>query len=108
MNIAGGIEIDETAGDLAVAAAIASSYRNTALAPGIALFGEIGLTGEVRGVSAAEVRAREAQRLGFASLIVPETNRRTLKSLIGIKIIGVGDISEMIDAVFNSKSIPVS
>src|SRR6058998_188465 len=65
VNIAGGLEVDEPAADLGVVASIASSFRNQPIDPQTAVFGEVGLTGEVRGATQAPVRAREAQALGF-------------------------------------------
>ena len=71
INVAGGLEIDEPAADLGVIAAIASSFRNLQIPPDTAVFGEVGLTGEVRGVLQAETRAREAQTLGFQDYSAP-------------------------------------
>lgn len=101
VNIAGGIEIDEPAADLGVAAAIASSLRNLSISPETAVFGEIGLTGEIRGVLQAHDRAREAKHLGFKRLIVPESNRKGLEKLLGIRIIGVRNLDEALEAIFS-------
>jgi DNA repair protein RadA/Sms len=89
INVAGGIEIDEPAADLGVVASIASSFRNTPIAPETAVFGEVGLTGEVRGVLQAEARAREAQTLGFKKLILPASNKKGLEKLLGMRVVGV-------------------
>lgn len=94
VNIAGGIEIDEPAADLGIAAAIASSYRNLQVASDTAVFGEIGLTGEVRGVLQAQMRAREAQTLGFKKLILPESNKKGIEKLLGIRTVGVRTLEE--------------
>ncbi|MER3631230.1 MAG: DNA repair protein RadA [Blastocatellia bacterium] len=102
VNIAGGIEIDEPAADLGVAAAVASSLRNIAIFPKTAVFGEIGLTGEIRGVSQAYNRAREAKQLGFKRLIVPESNLKGLERLLGIRIIGVRNLDDALEAVFSN------
>lgn len=75
VNVAGGLELDEPAVDLAVVAALASSRHNTPLPNDLVIFGEVGLLGEVRGVSQADLRAREAASLGFARLALPESNR---------------------------------
>ena len=75
VNIAGGISVEEPAADLAVLAAIASSVRNRPVAPGTAVFGEVGLAGEVRGVSQAAIRVREAAQMGFSRCILPDGNR---------------------------------
>lgn len=100
VNVAGGIEIDDPAADLGVIAAIASSFKNLQVAPEIALFGEVGLTGEIRGVLQAQARAREAQTLGFKKLIVPESNRKGLEKLLGMRVVGVRNLDEAMDAIF--------
>ncbi|HYP53337.1 MAG TPA: DNA repair protein RadA, partial [Pyrinomonadaceae bacterium] len=71
VNVAGGLEIDEPAADLGVVAAIVSSIKEKALDPQVAVFGEVGLTGEVRGAMQAEARVREAQTLGFKKIVMP-------------------------------------
>ncbi|MGI8813557.1 MAG: DNA repair protein RadA [Pyrinomonadaceae bacterium] len=100
VNIAGGLEVDEPAVDLGVVAAIASSFRNLQIAPDTAVFGEVGLTGEIRGVMQAQARAREAQTLGFKKLILPESNRKGLEKLLGIRVIGVRNLEEAMDQLF--------
>ena len=81
-------------------AAIASSFRNLAIDPETAVFGEVGLTGEVRGVLQAQARAREAQALGFKTLIIPESNKKGLEKLLGMRVIGVRSLDEVIDQLF--------
>ncbi len=100
VNIAGGLEVDEPAADLGVIAAIASSFRNLQIPPEVAVFGEVGLTGEVRGVLQAQSRAREAQILGFKKLILPESNKKGLEKLLGIRVIGVKNLEEAMDEIF--------
>lgn len=100
INIAGGIEIDEPAADLGVVAAIASSFRNLEVPPETAVFGEVGLTGEIRGVLQAQARAREAQTLGFKKLILPESNRKGLEKLLGIRVVGVRTLEDAIAELF--------
>jgi DNA repair protein RadA/Sms len=100
INIAGGLEVDEPAADLGVISAIASSYRNLPIAADVAVFGEVGLTGEVRGALQAQVRAREAQTLGFKKLILPATNKTGLEKLLGIRVIGVRNLEEALDELF--------
>jgi DNA repair protein RadA/Sms len=70
-SVAGGLRIIEPAADLGVALAIASSFRNAAIPPHVAVFGELGLSGEVRGVSAADRRIAEAKKLGYTEVISP-------------------------------------
>ncbi len=100
VNIAGGLEIDEPAADLGIVAAIASSFRNLQVPPETAVFGEVGLTGEIRGVLQAQTRAREAQTLGFKKLILPESNRKGLEKLLGIRVVGVRSLEEAMDELF--------
>jgi DNA repair protein RadA/Sms len=100
VNVAGGIEIDEPAADLGVIAAIASSYRNLQVPPETAVFGEVGLTGEVRGVLQAQARTREAQTLGFKKLILPESNKRGLERLLGIRVAGVKNLDQALEELF--------
>ncbi len=100
INVAGGLEIDEPAADLGVLAAITSSFRNLQIPPETAVFGEVGLTGEVRGVLQAQARAREAQTLGFKKLILPESNKKGLEKLLGMRVVGVKNLEEAIDALF--------
>jgi DNA repair protein RadA/Sms len=70
-SVAGGLRVVEPAADLGIALAIASSFRNLAIPSEIAVFGELGLSGEVRAVGAAERRAAEARKLGYARIISP-------------------------------------
>jgi DNA repair protein RadA/Sms len=100
VNIAGGLEVDEPAADLGVVAAIASSFRNLQIPADTAVFGEVGLTGEVRGVLQAQARAREAQTLGFKKLILPASNKTGLEKLLGIRVVGVRNLEEALDELF--------
>src|SRR5688572_4730260 len=100
INVAGGLEIDEPAADLGVVSSIASSFRNLQIPPETAVFGEVGLTGEVRGVLQAQSRAREAQTLGFKKLILPASNRVGLEKLLGIRVVGVKNLEEALEELF--------
>ncbi|MBV9277486.1 MAG: DNA repair protein RadA, partial [Candidatus Eremiobacteraeota bacterium] len=73
-SVAGGLRINEPAADLGIALAIASAFRNIAIAQQTAVFGELGLSGELRNVHTAARRASEARRLGFRTLISPESH----------------------------------
>jgi DNA repair protein RadA/Sms len=84
VNIAGGLSIDEPALDLGIVAAVLSSQRNVALPFDIALFGEVGLLGEIRSVSQADLRAREAAALGFKRIIVPQSNAAEIRTDIDV------------------------
>jgi DNA repair protein RadA/Sms len=84
VNIAGGLQIDEPAQDLGVIAAVLSSQRNTPIAHDVAIFGEVGLLGEVRSVSQPDLRAREAAALGFRRVIVPHSNAGEIRADIDV------------------------
>lgn len=100
INVAGGLEVDEPAADLGVVAAIASSYRNLTIPADTAVFGEVGLTGEVRGTLQAAARAREAQALGFKKLILPQSNKAGLEKLLGVRVVGVKSVEEALEELF--------
>jgi DNA repair protein RadA/Sms len=100
VNIAGGLEVDEPAADLGVVAAIASSFKNMTVDPHTAVFGEVGLTGEVRGAMQASVRAREAQALGFRKIVMPTSNVAGLERLLGIRVVGVRSVEEALEELF--------
>jgi DNA repair protein RadA/Sms len=94
LNVVGGINIDEPSCDLAVVLAIASSLEDRKLPDDMVIFGELGLGGEVRQVTQAELRLKEASRLGFKRAIVPRRNAAKVK---GIETIAVGSIREAIE-----------
>jgi len=100
VNIAGGLEVDEPAVDLGVVTAIVSSFKNLTIDPHTAVFGEIGLTGEVRGAMQASVRAREAQALGFKKIVLPASNVAGLERLLGVRVVGVKSVDEALDELF--------
>jgi len=100
VNIAGGLEVDEPAADLGVVASIASSFKNVPIDEHTAVFGEVGLTGEVRGAMQASVRAREAQSLGFKKIIMPASNTAGLERLLGLRVVGVRSVEEALDELF--------
>jgi DNA repair protein RadA/Sms len=96
-NVVGGLEIDEPAWDLPVAIALASSLRDVPLPPDLVVFGELGLTGEVRPVTFGEERIREAAKLGFRRALVPQENLpRT--PVAGMEVQGIGRIDTALDA----------
>jgi DNA repair protein RadA/Sms len=97
VNVAGGISVDEPAADLGVLTAVASSIRNRPIQEGTAVFGEIGLAGEVRGVSQAALRVREAAQMGFSRCIAPHGNCAPDDVPSGIELIGVKTVSEALD-----------
>jgi len=103
INVVGGVKLSETGADLAVLAAVISSLRNKPIPRDWILFGEVGLTGEIRPVQAGEERIRDAAKHGFTHAIVPAANAPR-KSVKGIKVIAVRHLSEAIDAMRNAES----
>jgi DNA repair protein RadA/Sms len=118
INIAGGMTVDEPASDLAVLAAIASSVRNRVIPATTAMFGEVGLAGEVRGISQAPLRIREATQMGFHRCIMPEANidpgLRTVPAVPGssrdadkeqvageCELVGVRTVGDALDALLS-------
>lgn len=97
-NVVGGLSIDEPAADLPLVLALASSLRDVALPADLVVFGEIGLTGEVRPVSFGEERIREAAKLGFRRALVPEANAPRA-AVEGIEVIGVARVDEALRQV---------
>jgi DNA repair protein RadA/Sms len=98
VNVVGGIQIDEPAADLAVAAAIASSWRDIPVKAEAVLIGEIGLAGELRMPGQMQVRLREAQKLGFKSAIVPKAIRKGEGYPKGIEIVEVRSLDQALNA----------
>ena len=100
VNVAGGIAIDEPAADLGIVTAIASSFRNTPVDERSAVFGEVGLAGEVRATNQASVRVREAYAMGFRRCVIPQGNLIGLEYDDGIEVIGVRNVSDALEAIF--------
>lgn len=99
VNLTGGIRLSEPAIDLGIVLALVSSYRNRAVDEHTIIFGEVGLTGEVRGVNMAEQRVKEAAKLGFTTCILPASNAVNIKGIQGIKLLGVSNVKEAIDLI---------
>jgi len=101
INVAGGMTIDEPASDLAVVAAVASSLRNRPIRPGTAVFGEVGLAGEIRGTTQAALRLREAAQMGFTRVVVPEGNIGRDEAPAGCEIVPVKTVGEALDQLMD-------
>lgn len=99
VNLAGGIKVAEPALDLAIVAAIASSFKNKVIDPYMVIFGEVGLAGEVRAVNMAEKRIIEAMKLGFKSCVLPQSNYQNIKKIDGIRLFGVSNVNELVKIV---------
>jgi DNA repair protein RadA/Sms len=98
VNVVGGLEVDEPAADLAMAAAIASSVRNRPVAADLALVGEVGLSGELRSVSHLARRLNEAAKLGFTRVLVPRTAARKLEEPpAGLQVLGARTLREALE-----------
>lgn len=102
INIAGGLQIDEPSADLAILMAVTSSFRNTPIPSDLVIFGEVGLAGEIRGVSDSENRVKEANKLGFKRIVLPASNSSAFKKNNDVRLIGVNSLEEAILRVFNS------
>lgn len=96
VNIAGGIRMNEPAVDLGIVMAIFSSYKNCPVPEDMIVFGEVGLSGEVRAVSMPEQRVSEAKKLGFKTCVIPSVSENAVKNIEGIRVIGVRSVSEAI------------
>ena len=96
VNIAGGIRMNEPAVDLGIVMAIFSSYKNRPVPEDMIVFGEVGLSGEVRAVSMPEQRVSEAKKLGFKTCVIPSVSENAVKNIEGIRVIGVRSVSEAI------------
>jgi DNA repair protein RadA/Sms len=104
VNIAGGMNIEEPAADLSVVAAVASSVRNRGLSPSTAVFGEVGLSGEIRGIPQAPLRIREAMQMGFSRVVLPAANveRASADALVEnheCELVGVRTVGEALDTL---------
>ncbi len=101
LNVAGGVRIDEPAVDLGVVAALVSSHLNRPISAGLILFGEVGLTGEVRAVSRPELRVMEAARLGFQCCCMPAGNLKNLEAPPGLQLFGVTNVQQVLERIFD-------
>ncbi len=101
VNVTGGIKLEETATDLAIALAIASSFRNTPLPSDMAFFGEIGLTGEIRTVTGAMRRVNEIKKMGFKKCMLPFDSLGAIDKCEGIELIAVRSIGDALQYIKN-------
>lgn len=96
INVIGGLSIDDTGADLATILALSSSYKNKPLRPDIAVFGEVGLTGELRQVSQISQRLSEISRMGFTACVLPKNTKKPPSAPQGLELIFVKNISQAI------------
>jgi DNA repair protein RadA/Sms len=100
MNVAGGVKVVEPAVDMAIVAAVASSFLDKPIADGTVVLGEIGLTGEVRAIGRVDTRISESRKMGFTRCLVPQSNLKRLPDIGGIEITGVMTVSEVVENLF--------
>jgi DNA repair protein RadA/Sms len=100
VNVAGGVKIDEPAVDMGIVAAVASSFLDRPIQKETIIFGEVGLTGEVRAVSHVETRVAEAKKMGFTRCLVPHSNLKRMTEIKGIELIGIKTVSEAMEELF--------
>jgi len=101
VNVAGGMTVDEPAADLGIVAAVASSIRNRPITQGTAVFGEVGLAGEIRGATQAPLRVREAAQMGFVRCVLPPGNCPPTDVPPGIELVEVKTVAEALDALMD-------
>ena len=99
VNVVGGLRLDETAVDLAVAIALISSLKDVPINENAIAFGEIGLAGEIRSVSHVQQRVSEAVRLGFTKIIVPSHNMKDISAIDDVEIIPVKNVRQAFEAI---------
>jgi DNA repair protein RadA/Sms len=100
LNIAGGMKVEEPGADLGVIASIASSFKDQVIGAEMVVFGEVGLGGEVRGISQSEVRVKEAARLGFRRCLLPKQNQEKIRGVKGIELMGIKTVQEAMKILF--------
>jgi DNA repair protein RadA/Sms len=100
LNVAGGVKVDEPAIDLGIVSAMTSSFFDRPIAVGTVVFGEVGLTGEIRGISQTEIRIKEAARMGFTRCILPRTLARESLPEMQIELIKIGSLKELTEHLF--------
>jgi len=100
INVAGGVKIDEPAVDMGIVSAVASSFLDRSIPKGTIIFGEVGLTGEVRAIGHVETRIAEAKKMGFTRCLVPQSNLKRMTKIKEIELTGVKTISEAMEELF--------
>ena len=100
VNVAGGLRVDEPAADLGIVSAIVSSFLDRPMDKSTVVFGEVGLTGEIRGVSQAELRIKEAEKLGFSRCILARSNLEGCRHPRGLDLVGVDSVISLLEVLF--------
>lgn len=99
VNLAGGMRLNEPAIDLGILVALVSSFKNVPIDSHTIIFGEVGLTGEIRGVSMAAQRVKEAAKMGFTTCILPKINCEGMEEIHGMKMIGVQNLADVLSYI---------
>ena len=100
MNVAGGVKVDEPAMDMGIISAVASSFLDKPVFDNTVVFGEVGLTGEVRAVGHIEIRVAECKKMGFKRCLIPENNLKRTTEISGIEVVGAGTVEEAMSFLF--------
>ncbi len=100
VNVAGGLKVDEPAADLGIVSSMMSSFLDRTVDRDVVFFGEVGLAGEIRGVSQPELRIREAKKLGFSRCVISRSNMEGLGHLGNMELLGVETVQELYDLLF--------
>lgn len=106
VNVAGGLKVDEPAADLGIVSAMISSFLDRHVDKDTVLFGEIGLAGEIRGVSQPELRIKEAKKMGFLRCLLSKSQLTNLESVPDMSLVGLESITELMDVLFESTITP--
>ncbi len=100
MNVAGGVKVVEPAVDMAIVAAIASSFLDKPIAHATVVLGEVGLTGEVRAIGQVDTRVAEVKKMGFKHCLVPDGNIKRIRKVDGIEVTGIKTVSDAVEMLF--------
>lgn len=100
VNVAGGLRVDEPAADLGIVSAMISSFLDRPVDHKMVVFGEVGLAGEVRGVSRAALRIKEAQKLGFSRCILSKSNTEGCNNMSGMDLVGIESVKSLLEVLF--------
>lgn len=104
LNVVGGLRVNEPAVDLGTMMVVVSSYKNIPIPKDMVILGEVGLTGEVRRINLIEKRLKEAEKLGFKTCVIPESNKKDLKDDYKLDIIAIRNVKQAMNAIFNNQS----
>jgi DNA repair protein RadA/Sms len=100
VNVAGGLRVDEPAADLGIVSAMISSFLDRPVDKNLVIFGEVGLAGEIRGVSQPELRIKEAKKLGFTRCLLPKGNLEACSRIEGVELVPVDSVRNLMEILF--------